>query len=121
MHSEMSGANINNGVFKIYATGCECSKASGDSQQKLPKPDMRGVSWRYWRLEPRVDIDAGALLIQIPPKDAEVERNWSQESRTLSLISSIKAPRMTPTSMRYTSTAIRQSPDRCENNGNRPT
>jgi hypothetical protein len=42
MHSEMSGANINNGVFKIYATGCECSKASGDPQQKLPKPDMRG-------------------------------------------------------------------------------
>jgi hypothetical protein len=42
MHSEMSGANINNGVFKIYARGCECSKASGDPQQKLPKPDMRG-------------------------------------------------------------------------------
>lgn len=72
MHSEMSGANINNGVSKIYATGCECSKASGDPQQKLPKPDMRGVSWRCWRLEPRVDIDAGALLIQIPRKTQRV-------------------------------------------------
>lgn len=106
MHSELSGANMNNGVSKIYATGCECSKASGDPQQKLPGPGVRGASLRLWRQEPRLGVDVGAPLIQTPLKDAEFGDNWSRESRTLSLISSIEAPRMTATSIRYTFTAI---------------
>lgn len=44
--AKMSGVNIDNGVFKIYASGEWVFQGPGDPQEKLPKLDSLGASLR---------------------------------------------------------------------------